>query len=348
MYRIDDPTAATSLPTPESAGTEGYFTEGNPATGTPATRVRGSWLNMLQEELRAVVVAGGLTPSKTVFTQVRDALLALFAKVNGDATKTFLVAPATASNQAVQFGQVSGVVGQARNLQINASAIASNVLVTADEIVVETALGGLRYCLPSFSKSVTLTTTGAGGMDTGAAPASGYVALYAIYNPTTQTAAVLATNASSAAVPNIYSAGHMPTGYTASALISVWPTNSSSLFMVGDQLGRRIGIADITGLSTASVVGTPQALSIAGIVPPNAKFISGSLFASATGSTSLGFSLFDSDSVVGGQEILISGSGLRVPFARIAMITPQQVRWSSSNTTGTSPVFGFVVSSYEI
>ncbi|MFL9893738.1 gp53-like domain-containing protein [Paraburkholderia sp. RL17-381-BIF-C] len=105
MFRIDDATAATSLPTPEAAGTEGYWTEGNPATGTPATNVRGSWLNMIQEELRAIVVAGGLTPSKTTYTQVRDALLALFAKVNGDSTKAFSVAAAASSNQAVNLGQ---------------------------------------------------------------------------------------------------------------------------------------------------------------------------------------------------------------------------------------------------
>lgn len=74
MQRIDDATAATSLPTPEAAGTPGYFTEGNPTGGTPATNVRGSWLNMVQEELMAVVAAGGLTPSKTVYTQVRDAI----------------------------------------------------------------------------------------------------------------------------------------------------------------------------------------------------------------------------------------------------------------------------------
>jgi hypothetical protein len=86
MFRIDDATAATSLPTPETAGTEGYFTEGDPVAGTPATNVRGSWLNMIQEELRALVVYGGLTPSKTVYTQVRDAIVAKFAKINGDST----------------------------------------------------------------------------------------------------------------------------------------------------------------------------------------------------------------------------------------------------------------------
>ncbi|WP_265335279.1 hypothetical protein [Paraburkholderia franconis] len=78
MFRIDDATAATSLPVPEAAGTEGYWTEGNPATGVPATLERASWFNMVQEEIRNVVVAAGLTPSKTTYTQLRDAIKNLY------------------------------------------------------------------------------------------------------------------------------------------------------------------------------------------------------------------------------------------------------------------------------
>lgn len=78
MRRIDVPSAAAVAPTPPAAGTEGFFTNGNPATGTPATEVPDWFLNMVQEELRAVVVAGGLTPSKTVWTQLRDALAVLY------------------------------------------------------------------------------------------------------------------------------------------------------------------------------------------------------------------------------------------------------------------------------
>lgn len=74
MFRIDDATAATALPVPEAAGTEGYWTEGNPATGVPATLERASWFNMVQEELRAIVVAGGLTPSKTTYNQILSAI----------------------------------------------------------------------------------------------------------------------------------------------------------------------------------------------------------------------------------------------------------------------------------
>jgi hypothetical protein len=77
MYRIDDPSAAASLPTPEAAGTGGYWTEGNPGSGVPATLLRASWLNMIQEEIRNVVVAGGLTPSKTTYNQLLTAIQAL-------------------------------------------------------------------------------------------------------------------------------------------------------------------------------------------------------------------------------------------------------------------------------
>jgi len=95
MFRIDDPTAATSLPAPEAAGTEGYFTEGNPTAGTPATNVRGSWLNMIQEELRAIVVAAGLAPSKTTYTQVRDAIKTMvgFRNIFAAANSTTFTVP---------------------------------------------------------------------------------------------------------------------------------------------------------------------------------------------------------------------------------------------------------------
>lgn len=77
MYRIDDPSAATSLPAPEAAGTGGYWTEGNPGSGVPATLVRASWLNMIQEELVNVIAAAGLTPSKTTYNQLLNAINAL-------------------------------------------------------------------------------------------------------------------------------------------------------------------------------------------------------------------------------------------------------------------------------
>jgi hypothetical protein len=119
---------------------------------------------------------------------------------------------------------------------MSVTAASATATLTADEIIVETALGGVRYCLPSFSKTINLATTGAGGMDTGTAPVSGYVAIYAIYNPTTGTAALLATRMRRRAQqPNVYGGASMPAGYTASALLAVWPTTASSQ-LLRDQL----------------------------------------------------------------------------------------------------------------
>ena len=44
---------------------------------------------------------------------------------------------------------------------------------------------GKQYRLPTISTSINLSAIGAGGMDTVIIPASGYVALYVIFNPAT-------------------------------------------------------------------------------------------------------------------------------------------------------------------
>jgi hypothetical protein len=74
MLRIDDATAAAALPTPEALGTEGYFTEGNPGGGVPATILRASWLNRVQELLRSVVAGAGITPTKTDYGLLMQAI----------------------------------------------------------------------------------------------------------------------------------------------------------------------------------------------------------------------------------------------------------------------------------
>ena len=78
MFQTDQATAVSSLPTPAAAGTQGFFTAGNPAAGQAATILDADWLNMIQQELINVVVAAGLTPSKTTYTQVRDAVAQMY------------------------------------------------------------------------------------------------------------------------------------------------------------------------------------------------------------------------------------------------------------------------------
>lgn len=58
------------------SGTPQYFTPGVPGT-TPATVVPGYFLNMLQDELRAVIVAAGITPDDTNWSQLLQAIMNL-------------------------------------------------------------------------------------------------------------------------------------------------------------------------------------------------------------------------------------------------------------------------------
>lgn len=71
MHRIDSEGAAVALPTPEAVGSPvGYFTEGNPGTGTPATVVSADWANAVQEELANAIEDSGVTLSKLDRTQL--------------------------------------------------------------------------------------------------------------------------------------------------------------------------------------------------------------------------------------------------------------------------------------
>jgi hypothetical protein len=74
MYQIDNSTAAVSQPAATAAGSAGFFTDGNPATSTPATIVPAEWLNAVMMELSNVVTGAGLTLSKPTYTQVLAAI----------------------------------------------------------------------------------------------------------------------------------------------------------------------------------------------------------------------------------------------------------------------------------
>lgn len=113
MHRIDDPNAVPALPDLGAEGAPGYFDEGDPLTGRPATGVTADWLNAVQESLaltietaeielakgnndllrqavrwhaadalapylnslKAIIVAAGLTHDPASTTQLRQAIL---------------------------------------------------------------------------------------------------------------------------------------------------------------------------------------------------------------------------------------------------------------------------------
>jgi len=234
------------------------------------------------------------------------------------------------------------VVGSVRNLKMAVVAASSSATLTADEVVVETVLGGAPLRLANVNKTINLATTGAGGMDTGTAPVSGYVAIYAIYNPTTQTAALLGTNATSGVVSNVYGGANMPSGYTMSALVSVWPTNASSQFKVGNQLDRLITFALTSALSTGTSVGSYTSLSISGMVPPNAKTVNGSLQSANSISTSQSTSLYVASDTNGNGAVpcifaggTAGGGAVMCPYAGLPLLTAQTVYYTATATAGT-------------
>lgn len=85
MQRIDHSTAVAVRPAPAAAGTPGYFTGGDPATGQKATVVTADFLNMVQEELIAILTAAGVVPDKASLSQVLTALQVLFLGKNATA-----------------------------------------------------------------------------------------------------------------------------------------------------------------------------------------------------------------------------------------------------------------------
>lgn len=79
MYQIDVATAATTQPASTTAGTAGFFTDGNPASATPATIVPAEFLNSMMVEMLNVLTDGSVTPVKSSFTNLRDAIRAMIA-----------------------------------------------------------------------------------------------------------------------------------------------------------------------------------------------------------------------------------------------------------------------------
>lgn len=77
MFQIDNGTAASVQPTSTSSGVPGFFTDGNPAVGVPATILPAEFMNTLMLEMLNVLAAAGVTPAKAVFTQLATSIKAL-------------------------------------------------------------------------------------------------------------------------------------------------------------------------------------------------------------------------------------------------------------------------------
>lgn len=281
----------------------------------------------------------------------------------GSSTSSIMLSPgeevqfvSNGSNGWVSAGQTISTavptVGLARNLRASLASASASLSYTADELVVATALGGQKYTIHGLSATLNSANTGANGIATGSdMPANGYLAIYAIYNPTTATAALLGVDCSSAKAPEVCAAT-MPAGYTASALIGVWPT-ASSQFVSASQCDRKLARPRVTALTlTSSSTAIPlTALAIANAVPMNACAIDGMLQMYFTTATTSAPTFVLSDASGNGDQWFYASANSTYAqwggsFAELLIPTPQNMYYAINNSNATSVTYYIYVSAY--
>lgn len=266
-------------------------------------------------------------------------------RVRHDGTRFQMISPASA---------VPTIVGSVRNLSIAATAAATTATLTADEIVVCNSLGAPAFILANFSKTINLATTGAGGMDTGTATANGFLGIYAIYNPTTGTAALLGTMESAAKLPSIYGGANMPSGYTASALVAVVPISGTiGQFASFSVVDRVCSLTETTVISssTSSTTGGNTPLTASGL-PYTARKVSGSISLSNTATANSIWQFFADANSTGKIQYSVNTTGAGgnlFGYANVPLASPRVIRATAFTNPGTNTMsYILFSSSYEI
>lgn len=232
------------------------------------------------------------------------------------------------------------IVGSARNVIMSVASASASAVITADELIVEAGVGGMGYRLSSFNKTINLTAVGSGGMDTGAVPANGFVAIYAIYNPITGVSALLATDATSLAMGEVYTGANMPAGFTASALVSVWRIKNS-LFQIGFMEGREVIFAYEKVAVTTAQITAFKSLSVASVIPLAAKAVTGWLSVAGLNTSNAQISVASAASGIGFQQVAGNSMSETVQnictgsFSNLKVITAQTIFWLAGVLSGT-------------
>ncbi|WP_429496761.1 hypothetical protein ACQUFY_09285 [Robbsia andropogonis] len=289
-------------------------------------------------------LGGGELLSGNTATFVRKTI----AGVNGGSPIAILMSCAGAPIQiakgvlpahGAQLQQIVGNIGEARNLSASLLAAGTTLTYTADNLIVKTALDGVAYSVSNLNATIKSTASGAGGIAANSTmPASGFLAIYAIYNPSTSTLALLGVNATAAKVPEACGAT-MPDGYTASALVGVWPT-SSSQFLAAGQSGRVVTFITQSVLYTTSAPNSPTAISLSAYVPKNARFISGQLGIYANQGSSTVFAMYLYSNALGFSAktcggYLVSGASTGGNFTRVMVSETQTAYYQTNTSAGT-------------
>lgn len=250
----------------------------------------------LSDHLRLIVRAGGANTSTTPTFTPASATIAAKTIVKGhnqplaagdisgagfraelqyDAAldKWVLLNPATG----VSSSSTASIQGAFKNLQASSTGLSANVIVTADEIAVESAANEYKT-LRSVNLTIAGTASGAAnGLDTGALATSTWYSVWVIWNGVT-TAGLLSLSAT---------APTLPAGYTHKARVGWVRTDGTAnkYPLAFKQYGRRVQYAIAAGSNLAAIpniaagvqgsVTTPTwaAVGISAFVPSTASVI---------------------------------------------------------------------------
>lgn len=270
-------------------------------------------------------------------------------------TQTLLVPPATTLTQPVQLAQAqlgfSPAVGGTARMQATAAAAATTTTFTDDEVVVRTA-AGQTYALQNFSATLNLSATGLGGMDTGTATASGWLLVYAAYNPATLTSGVFAQMEGSAKASALYSGSSPPSGFTATGLIGIIPISTTAgrfaQFLLN---GRRIrfSLVAFTSGSTTSATTTYNAFTVTQI-PYSAIRAIGALAVTNAGSGGSSSFIASSSTGIGSfpWSVGVVGAADVGAYPDVDIITPRTLYYyCSSASTSNTVSYAAYLSGYE-
>jgi hypothetical protein len=243
-------------------------------------------------------------------------------------------------------------VGASRNVLMSLAAAGTSATWTADEFEVKSALGATGQLLTNLSLTFNGLTTGAGGMDTGSIPTSGFLGVYVIWG-LGKTTALYGTNASAASkLSDVYAGGTgLPSGYTHSALISIVPTNGSAQILPcyqNDPSGRAVGFPAVTAAS-GTTTGISSTISLSAIIPFNAKKISGALSATISNASNIQLNIFSRPTQSGGAILSVSSSsggiGGTTSFSGLSIVTPQSA-FASTAGSGTLSSWNIGINEY--
>ncbi|QFH71472.1 hypothetical protein FR762_17895 [Enterobacter sp. E76] len=227
-------------------------------------------------------------------------------------------------------GIFSGIIGDSRNAFLSIPAPSTTAAFTAESLIVEDSTGR-QYRLKNVNVNINLTSSGVGGMTGGAVPATGFVALYVIYNPTTGDAALIAIDATTTSAPEFFP-GTLPANFIASALVSVWRVISGQ-FSIGFQVGRSISTTNNSLLTTTTQAATATALNVSSIIPKNATaLIAASGVVQSTPSSAAGIIIQSSPSgigEIGTQAAATQGTTASNANATIKLITRQTIYYKT-------------------